>query len=144
MLLKRPNAPLNAAYQTMNEAIKLKLNDSGVMFNIYESWCELSNTKAAQEALEQAILIKAGTKYSKKLLELFDSLRKSLTSHAEQKHSEASLTIKDILLGQVSQFFQRNTQLNSVISDYLDILLRLLCGEVEMGSDGLKEENVNF
>ena len=52
VLLKKDSPPLNAAYQTMNEAIKLGLPNGKVLHEIAMTWLELSRTKEFKEALE--------------------------------------------------------------------------------------------
>ena len=41
VLLKKDDPPLNAAYQTMNEAVKLGLSNGDVMMEITLSWLDL-------------------------------------------------------------------------------------------------------
>ena len=55
VLLKKPDPPLYAAYQTINEAMKLELSDSGSMCEIAMSWIQHNQFKAAKEALEHTI-----------------------------------------------------------------------------------------
>ena len=57
VLLKRDDPPLNAAYQTMNEAIKLGINGS-VLHDIILQWQDLGQMKPTFEALNS--LIKQG------------------------------------------------------------------------------------
>ena len=52
VLLRKPEPPLYAAYQTMNESIKLGLSDSGVMYDIAMAWIEHNSFAASKEALE--------------------------------------------------------------------------------------------
>ena len=59
VLLKKDNPPLNAAYQTMNEAIKLGLSSCEVLHEIALTWLDLSCNKQAMEAMEGAIKVKA-------------------------------------------------------------------------------------
>lgn len=54
-LLKKPDPPLFAAYQSMNESVKLGLSDSSVMHEIALAWIDQSSYKAAKEAFEQTI-----------------------------------------------------------------------------------------
>jgi len=51
VLLKRECPPLNAAYQTMNEAIKLGISNADVLHEIAISWLELGQMKQVLEAL---------------------------------------------------------------------------------------------
>ena len=60
VLLRKPDPPLYAAYQTMNEAVKLGLTDAGCMYDIAMNWIDQSSFLAAKEALEHSILIKVG------------------------------------------------------------------------------------
>ena len=41
VLLKKDEPPINAAYQTMNEAVKLGLSNAQVMQDIATAWLEL-------------------------------------------------------------------------------------------------------
>ena len=59
VLLKKDDPPLNAAYQTMNEAVKLELANGEVMHEIALSWLDLGCYKQVLEALESTIRIKA-------------------------------------------------------------------------------------
>lgn len=51
VLLKRDDPPLNAAYQTMNESIKLGISNTDVLHEIAISWLELGQMKQVLEAL---------------------------------------------------------------------------------------------
>lgn len=62
VLLKKPNPPLNAAYQTMNEAIKLNLNDGWILQEIALAWISVGSYKGAREAFETSIFVQAGSK----------------------------------------------------------------------------------
>ena len=59
VLLKRDDPPLNAAYQTMNEAVKLGLTNGDVMAEIALSWLDLGCNSQTYEALESTIKVKA-------------------------------------------------------------------------------------
>ena len=56
-LLKKPEPPLFAAYQSMNESLKLGLADAGVLHEIALVWVDQSSYRAAKEAFEQCITI---------------------------------------------------------------------------------------
>ena len=59
VLLKKDDPPLNAAYQTMNEAVKLGLTNGDVMHEISFSWLELGCMRQCKEALEWTIKVKS-------------------------------------------------------------------------------------
>ena len=59
VLLKRDSPPINAAYQTVNEAIKLGLNNSAVLHEIALTWLDLGCNKQVLEALEASLKVKA-------------------------------------------------------------------------------------
>ena len=59
VLLKKDEPPLNAAYQTMNEAVKLGLTNGDVMSEIALSWLDLGCNAQMYEALESTIKVKA-------------------------------------------------------------------------------------
>ena len=61
VLLRKDQPPLNAAYQTMNEAIKLGLTNGDVMLEIAMSWLDLGCYRQVLEALESTIRVKAAT-----------------------------------------------------------------------------------
>lgn len=58
VLLKKDEPPLHAAYQTMNESLKLGLTKCAVMLEITLSWLDLGCDKQAFEALDSTIKIK--------------------------------------------------------------------------------------
>lgn len=58
VLLKKEDRPLYAAYQTMNEAQKLGLDESELMMQIFEAWIEVHSFKAAKMACEYLIMMK--------------------------------------------------------------------------------------
>jgi len=61
VLLKRDDPPLNAAYQTMNEAIKLGISNASVLHEIALSWLELGQMKQVLEALKSLIKSRIST-----------------------------------------------------------------------------------
>ena len=61
VLLRKDQPPLNAAYQTMNEAIKLGLTNGDVMLEIAMSWLDLGCYRQVLEALESTIRVKAAS-----------------------------------------------------------------------------------
>ena len=61
VLLKKDDPPLNAAYQTMNEAIKLGLNNGEVLHEIALTWLDLNCYKQLLEAMENTIRVKCAT-----------------------------------------------------------------------------------
>ena len=87
-LLKKPDPPLFAAYQSMNESIKLGLSDSGVLHEIALRWVELSSFRAAREAFEQTITIMGtqkmpGPKTLKRINDYFAACQELLTTCTE-------------------------------------------------------------
>lgn len=61
VLLKKEDPPLNAAYQTMNEAIKLGLMNGDVVMEIAFTLHELGSVKEMLEALRATIKVKMAT-----------------------------------------------------------------------------------
>lgn len=61
VLLKKDSPPLNAAYQTMNEAIKLGLPNGKALHEIALTWLELNCLKEFVEALEWVIKAELST-----------------------------------------------------------------------------------
>ena len=58
VLLKKEERQLYAAYQTMNEAYKLGLEECELMMQIFEAWIEVKSFRAAKMALEYLIQMK--------------------------------------------------------------------------------------
>mmetsp|Transcript_26242 Transcript_26242/g.32824 ORF Transcript_26242/g.32824 Transcript_26242/m.32824 type:complete len:119 (-) Transcript_26242:258-614(-) len=61
VLLRKEDPPLNAAYQTMNEAIKLGITNAPVLHEIALSWLELGGMKQVLEALTALIKSRIAT-----------------------------------------------------------------------------------
>ncbi len=60
VLLKKDNPTINAAYQTMNESIKLGLSDCDVLYEITLTWLDTVNSmKQVLESLDCLIKCKA-------------------------------------------------------------------------------------
>lgn len=58
--LKKEDKQIFAAYQSMNEAIKLNLKNTHILKQIFINWVETGSFKAAKEAIEYARIIEAG------------------------------------------------------------------------------------
>lgn len=83
VLLKKEEPPLNAAYQTMNEAVKLGLANGEVMYEIALSWSDLECYKQVLEALENTIRIKAANCKDAELLRLYKQCALKLKGKTE-------------------------------------------------------------
>ena len=59
VLLKKDEPPVHAAYQTMNEAIKLGLSNGQTLIEICEAWLELGCMRQALETLDATIRVRA-------------------------------------------------------------------------------------
>lgn len=91
VLLRKPSPPLNAAYQTINEAIKLGFNNEELLQEIAFAWIEVKCYKGAKEALEQACFADINPKFRQKLHDLLKEMAKFETTNkgmdqAQLKH----------------------------------------------------------
>lgn len=93
VLLKKDSPPLNAAYQTMNEAIKLGLNNAEVLHEIALTWLDLNCYKQLLETMENTIRVKCAT------INNVDKVRqlKQLAMKLKNKTAEDEEVIQQVL-----------------------------------------------
>lgn len=56
-LLKKQNPPINSAFQTMNEALKLGLSDQGLLKDIFHACLEQGQFRAARDVQEHLLIV---------------------------------------------------------------------------------------
>lgn len=75
VLLKKNQPELNAAYQCMNEAIKLRMQNQTLIDEIFDEWVICQSFKGAKEALSYTIL-NYGKASPQKLIDFMKELEK--------------------------------------------------------------------
>ena len=128
-LLKKPDPPLFAAYQSMNESVKLGLSDSTVMYEIACSWIDQSSYKASKEAFEWTIQIMGqrmmpGQKAQKKIQECFMACNEILENRPD---SVAELKQK---LDGATAMIVSHKNCGTAIREAIDTYVQLLTGEL--------------
>jgi tetratricopeptide (TPR) repeat protein len=88
--LKRPDPPVNSAYQTMNEAFKLGLTDIWILQEIGLAWADANSFKASREAFERAITIAAGSKNKKRALDYLKTISSLIDDGKEMNAAEGA------------------------------------------------------
>ena len=138
-LLKKKNPPLFAAYQTMNESIKLGLRDSWVLHEIALAWVDLNSFKASKEAFEQTIMIIGtqkvpGQKTIKKLNDYFAACTEINTCYSENINEMKEK------LSEEAQKVLSNKHASNAIGDMIETYQQLLCGDlvIKDGDDFLE------
>lgn len=80
-LLKKENGPMNAAFETMNEALKLGLNDVQLLREIFAACLKVGQYRAARDVQEHLLIVLAGQKWQKRMKGLFPSAAEVIRSH---------------------------------------------------------------
>jgi hypothetical protein len=80
-LLNKENPPINAAFETMNEALKLGLSDVSLLREIFDACLKCGQTKAAKDVQEHLLLVLAGAKNSKRVKALFAQVAETIEAH---------------------------------------------------------------
>ena len=124
VLLKKPDAPLFAAYQTMNEAIKLNLTDSGVMYEIAMSWIEHNSFIAAKDALENTIQIRVGQSLQAQVDEMINQAEQVLNDNKDSDFDK----LKGLLRNTSDRFLSKKGMMKA--ADIMETYVSLLAGEI--------------
>lgn len=77
-LLNKYTPPINAAFETMNEALKLGLSDRGLLEEIFDANLKVCQFKAARDVQEHLLLVLSGAKWSKRMRSLFQDLARAI------------------------------------------------------------------
>lgn len=80
-LLNKKDPPIHAAFETMNEALKLGLSDQNLLMDIFEACLRVGQYKAARDVQEHLLLVITGPKWSKRARALFVSACEVIKSH---------------------------------------------------------------
>mmetsp|Transcript_65588 Transcript_65588/g.90695 ORF Transcript_65588/g.90695 Transcript_65588/m.90695 type:complete len:229 (+) Transcript_65588:1424-2110(+) len=82
LVLLRNDERYFAAFQTMNEAIKLNLSNVDLTLEIAQEWIQLGSFKGAKESYEHALKLKAGPKSIKKVIEFINKVEDAVNQKA--------------------------------------------------------------
>lgn len=82
LVLLRQDERYFAAFQTMNESIKLNLSNVDLILEIGQEWIQLGSFKGAKESYEHALKLKAGSKYIKKVIEFIAKVEDAVNQKA--------------------------------------------------------------
>ena len=96
VLLRKDQPPLNAAYQTMNEAIKLGLTNGDVMLEIAMSWLDLGCYRQVLEALESTIRVKAASAASADKARILKQCQQRLKDKTEADEEDIQAVLADV------------------------------------------------
>jgi tetratricopeptide (TPR) repeat protein len=80
-LLQKENGPMNAAFETMNEALKLGLADVSLLQAIFSACLKSGQSRAARDVQEHLLLVLVGQKWQKRMKALFASSAETIRSH---------------------------------------------------------------
>ena len=79
-LLNKENPPINAAFETMNEALKLGLNDINLLQEIFVANISVGQYKAAKNVQEH-LLVCLANKGHKKMRQFFAQVSECIGKH---------------------------------------------------------------
>jgi len=68
-LARKPKAKVHAAYECMNEAIRLGLKNEKLQIDIKEEWKDSGSRKGTKESLEALAITQGGARFKQKILD---------------------------------------------------------------------------
>lgn len=133
-LMNKSKPPLNAAYETMNEALKLGLSDLPLLKEIFNTCLKVGQFRAARDVQEHTLLVLAGPKWQKRMRALFTQTLEAIKCH---ERLEVITEIKRDLESLTNGFLQATNVNSSQMSEELALYVDLLSCDVM----GLAKDN---
>jgi tetratricopeptide (TPR) repeat protein len=122
-LLNKKDPPINAAFETMNEALKLGLADQSLLVEIFDACLRVGQYKAARDVQEHLLQVMVGNKWSKRVRALFVQMCDVIKSH---ERLEVNSKLSDDLWGLCNQFLtqfnSQNESLHEQMKQYVALL----------------------
>lgn len=104
-LLNKKEPPINAAFETMNEALKLGLSDAVLLREIFDACLKVGQFRAAKDVQEHLILVMIGAKGNKRCRALFVQATDVIKSH---ERLEVNTNLADDLQQVVNNFMSQS------------------------------------
>lgn len=130
-LKKKPAPKINAAYQSMNEAIKLGLKNPQLSQHIFFEWVNVRSMKGAKEALTMTVLSQGGSRNKQKLLahiQVLDETAEGCKSGVKGGNFE------EVLVEKNKDFISRQGGLPEPAKNSLAAYAQLVSGNLDVQS----------